>query len=313
MANLTFLDLQNETYMHLGISSTSLDPQGNAYSTDVNRWLNYVQQDICSRWPWPFLIGREAIATIPDYNTGTVSITSGSTALSGSGSAWTATQGDGTYFVQFSSANDWYRVSAQVSGTSLTLEKPYNPATNAVNLTYTLRKFFYSLSSSADEVLDVRNWNTPVKLIQCDFRTIDLINPLVQSTNAPYAYMMTGTDASGNQVFMPYPFPTDSRLFEFRTRKRPTDMVSAADLPSIPNKFAHIIAWGAIAIGYAFKGKEFMEMASGWSTKFEQRLGEMKKEYRQSGDYQPILGSIDSISRSRWIQFPSSYPVVTGN
>lgn len=304
MANLTFTDLQNDVYAHTGLDSSDATNQ-----TNVKRWINYVQQDVCARWPWSFLEGREAIATVADYLTGTVSVNAGSTALTGSGTTFTSTQGDGTYFIQLSSANNWYRVSAQVSGTALTLEQAYAQTTNAVNLTYTLRKFFYSLSSSADEVLDVRNWNTPVKLIQCDFRTIDLINPLVQSTNAPYAYMMFGTDASGNQIFMPYPFPTDARLFEFRTRKRPTDMSGGGDPPSIPNKYAHILIFGACAVGFAYLRK--LEEAQAWDAKFEQRLNEMKKEYRQSGDYQPVLGSIDTVSRNRWIQFPAAYPNIT--
>lgn len=304
MANLTLVDLQNEVYDQSGLDSTN-----SSNTTRINRWLNYVQQDICSRWPWSFLLGREAIATIADYATGTASVSSGSTAITGASTVWTTTQGDGTYFIQFSTANDWYRVTARGSNTSLTIETAYQQTANASAVTYTLRKFFYSLSSTADEVIDVRNWNTPVKLIQCDLRTIDLINPLVQSTNAPYAYMMFGTDASGNQVFMPYPFPTDARLFEFRTKKRPTDMVNTTDSPSIPNKYAHLISWGAIACAFAYKNQ--FDQAQAWEAKFESRIMEMKKEYRQSEDYQMILGSIDSISRGRWIQFPASYPSVT--
>lgn len=306
MANLTFTDLQNDVYAHTGLDSTDTTVQ-----TNVKRWINYVQQDLCSRWPWTFLLGREAIATIPDYATGTAAVSSGGTTVTGTSTAWTATQGDGTYFIQFSTANDWYQVSARASTTSITIANAYAQTSNASGVTYTLRKFFYSLSSTADEILDVRNWNTPVKLMQCDFRTIDLINPLVQSTNAPYAYMMFGTDASGNQVFMPYPFPTDARLFEFRTRKRPTDMSSGSDTPSIPNKFAHVLIFGAVAIGMAFLRK--LEDATAWNNKFEQRVSEMKKEYQQANDYQPILGSIDTLNRSRWIQFPASYPLVTGN
>jgi hypothetical protein len=302
MANLTFTDLQNDVFAHTGLDSTDATNQ-----TNVKRWLNYCQQDLCSRWPWPFLEGREAIATIKDYTTGTVSITAGSTALTGNGTTF-ASGVDTTYFIQLSSANDWYQVTVNGGATSLTLGTAYQQTTNAVTLTYVLRKFFYSLSSTADEVLDVRNWNTPVKMIQCDFRTIDLINPLVNSTNAPYGYMMFGTDSSGNQVFSPYPFPTDARLFEFRTRKRPTDMVAGSDPPSIPNKYAQLLIFRANAIGFDYLRK--FDVASAWDTKFEQRVMEMKKEYRQSGDYQPVLGSIDSISRSRWIQMPSQYPVV---
>ena len=193
---------------------------------------------------------------------------------------------------------------------SLTLGVAYQQPTNAVNLTYVLRKFYYALSSSADMVMDIRNWNTPVKLIQCDFRTIDLINPLVQSTNAPYGYIAYGVNSSGNLLIQPYPFPDDDRLFEVRTRTRPVDMVSSGDFPSIPNKYAHLLAFGATAIGFAYLRNK--EMADVWDKKFETRLMEMKREYLQSTDYQPVLGSIDSISRSRWIQFPSQYPMVTG-
>lgn len=294
MANLTFADLETESYDHLGLDSNS--------QTRIDRWLNYVQQDLCSRWPWPFLISREAVATIPDYSTGTVDISNGVTAVTGHSTVFTTTHGDTSYFIQFAGTNDFYNVSAQVSSTSLTLQNAFQGA-SLTGVAYILRKFFYSLSSSNDEVLDCRNENTPIKLIQADTRIIDAINPLVQSTSPAYAYMMTGLDASMNNRFMPYPFPNDSRLLEFRTKKRPTD-----GSISIPNKYAQVIAWGAIAVGFAYLRK--FDLAERWNAKYEQKIMDMKKEYRQSEDNQPILASIDSVSRSRWIQFPSSYPVV---
>lgn len=300
MADLTFSDLQNEVYAHSGLDSTDTLNQ-----TNVNRWINYSQQEICSRWPWSFLLGREDVMTVPDKTAGTVSLANGNSTVSGVGTAFTAS--DVGSFIQFSSANDWYKISPVLSSTVLGIDNLF-PGTTLVNSKYVIRKFFYSLSATADEVMDVRNWNTPVKLVQCDFRTIDLINPLVQSSNAPYAYMMYGTDSSGNLVFMPYPFPTDARLFEFRVRSRPTDMSLTTDRPSIPNKFAHVIAWGAISVAFAYLRK--FEEAEAWNAKVMQKIDLMKKDYRQAGDYQPVLGSIDSISRSRWIQFPTSYPSV---
>jgi hypothetical protein len=309
MANLTLADLQNEVYAHTGIASTDTDTNGTTMSANVLRWLNYVQQDIQSRWPWPWAYGREAVATIPDYTTGTVSVSASGTTVTGASTAWTTTHGDGTYFIQFAGSNDWYRVSARVSTTSLTLEIAFQGTANLSAVTYILRKFLYSTSSTADEIIDVRNWGTPIKLIQCDLRTIDLINPMVQSTSPGYAYLMFGTDASGNLQFIPYPFPNDQRLFEFRTKKRPTDFVLTTDSPSIPNKYAHVIAWGGIALGFAYLRK--FEEANAWNAKVEARINQMKAEYRQSEDMQNVLGSIDTISRSRWIQFPASYPSIS--
>lgn len=306
MANLQLQDLQNEVFQQTGLDSTNSTIQAN-----VTRWLNYTQQDICARWPWPFLYSRENLVTVGDYITGTVSVNTGATTVTGAGTAWTSTQADGTYYLQFSTANDWYNVTGINTGPqTLTIEKGYAQPTNGTALTYTLRKFFYSLSSAVDEIIDIRNWNTPVKLIQVDMRFIDDLNPLVQSTNAPYAYMMFGTDSSGNLRFSPYPFPSDTRLFEFRTKIRPTDMVNATDLPTLPNKFAHILAWGAIALGFAYRQNS--GMAGGWSKKFEDRLTQIKSEYRQTEDWQPILKSIDSVQRSKWIQMPEQYPVITG-
>lgn len=300
---LTFSNLVTEVFQQTGLDSTDTTNQTNVY-----RWINFVQEDLCARWPWTFLLGREAIATIPDYSTGTVDISNAGTAVTGHSTVFTTTHGDGTYFIQFTENNDYYRVSARSSNTALTLETAYQ-GTTITGGTFILRKFFYSLSATADEVIDVRNWNTPLKLIECNFRTIDMINPLVQSSSPGYGYMMFGTDSSGNQVFTPYPFPNDARLFEFRVRKRPTTMVvTTAETPSVPNKYAHLLAFGAVAMGFAYK-KEF-EQAAIWNAKFEARVGDMKKEYQQSGDYQPILGSIDSISRTRWIPFPASYPII---
>lgn len=300
---LTFSNLVSEVFAQTGLDSTDTTNQTNVY-----RWLNFVQEDLCARWPWTFLLGREAIATIPDYSTGTVSVSNASTSVVGVGTTFTTTHGDGTYFIQFTANQDYYRVSARVSNTSITLETAYQGTAISAG-TFTLRKFFYSLSATADEVIDVRNWNTPVKLIECNFRAIDTINPLVQSTSPGYGYMMFGTDSTGNQVFTPYPFPNDARLFEFRVRKRPTTMVvTTAETPSVPNKYAHILAFGANAIAFAYKNQ--FEQAKEWNMKFEARVDGMKKEYQQSGDYQPVLRSIDAVSRTQWIAMPSGYPVI---
>lgn len=293
-------------FAHTGLDSTDSTNQTNVY-----RWINYCAQDLCARWPWSFMQGRETITTIPDYTTGTVSVSAAGTAVTGVSTVWTATHGDGSYYIQFSSAHDWYKVASRSSGTSITLDTAYAPTTALSAGTYILRKFFYSLSSTADRILDIRNWNTPMKLVQVDARTIDSINPNAQSTNSSYGYIAYGVDSSANLVISPYPFPSDGRLFEVRTYKRPIDMVvTTTETVSIPNKYAHVLAWGAIAVGFAFRQK-FQEAAL-WSAKFEAKIADMKKEDRRSEDYTPVLRSIDSTQRSRWLQMPDSYPAITG-
>lgn len=297
MANLTFTDLENEVYTHAYLDSSS--------QTNVDRWLNYVQQDICARWPWPFMESFEAFPTIPDYVTGTVSISTGSFNVTGVGTTFTSAMGDGTYWVQFSGSNDWYKISSYVSATNIITEIAYQPSTSLVNGSFIVRKRYYALSSNCDRIVDIVNQATPLKLIQVDPRTIDDLRPNPQSTNSPYGYLAWSINSSGNIQITPYPFPSDARVFQLKTLKRPTD-----GSVSIPNKYAHLIAWGAIAVAWAYN-KDF-EKANAWSNKLEQRLMQMKSEYRMSEDNQIIMRSIDSVQRAKWIQMPEQYPVITG-
>ena len=307
MSALTFTDLQNEVYDHTGLDSTDTGNQ-----TRVKRWLNYVQQDICARWPWNYLRSRETVVTVPDYTTGTVSVNAGGTTVTGVGTSFTSTQGGGQYYIQFSTANDWYQVTAQGSGTSLTISPAYAGTTNASGVTYTLRKFFYSLSSSCDRICDVKNWNTPLKLDEMFPRDVDFVQPNPQSSNTSYGFIPYGYDSSNNVQIIPYPFPSDARLFEIKTFKRPTDMSNGSDLPTLPNKWAHIIAFGAISVGFAYLRK--LDLAEAWEAKFEAKIEDMMSQERTSEDSSPILQSIDSGSGSteNWLQFPDNYPQPQG-
>lgn len=307
MATITFSILQTEAYDQCGLDSTDTDNQ-----TRVSRWINLIQQDIIARWPWNFMRSRETVVTVVDYNTGTVSVNAGGTTVTGSGTAFTAAQGGGQYYIQFSGANDWYQITAQGSGTSLTISPAYAGLTNLTNVTYTLRKFFYSMSSSCDRICDVKNWNTPLKLDELFPRDVDFSQPNPQSTNVSYGFFPYGYDSSGNVQICPYPFPSDARLLEIRTWKRPTDMVSAGDLPSTPNKWSHIIAFGAVGLGFMYLRKP--EIAAQWFSLFEKKIEDMLSQERESEDLSPILSSIDNTGSQseNFLQMPSNFPNVPG-
>lgn len=298
MANLTYTDLENEVYAQCGLDSTDTTNQAN-----VLRWLNYTQQDLCAKWPWPFMEARCSVITIPDYTTGTVSINKGSTTVTGVGTTFTTTMASGQYYIQFIGSNDWYLITAYSSATSITIEDAYQGPTNLSGTTYIIRKKYYSLPSTVDRVVDVINQATPLKLIQVDARTLDDLRPNPQSTNSSYGYLAWGLDSSGNVQIVPYPFPSDSRVFELKVITKPTD-----GQVSIPNKYAHVIAWGAITIGQAWRRD--WDSANAWGGRYEDRIRLMKTEYRMSEDYQPVLRSIDSVQQSRWISLPENYPAI---
>lgn len=290
---LTYANLESEVYLHLGLTS--------ADQTAVDRWLNISQNDICSRWPWSFMLGRESVVTVVDKTAGTVSVSAAGTTVTGVGTAFAST--DVGSFIQFRGENDWYQIATVTPTTTLTITTAYAQTTNLSATTYTIRKFFYSLSSAADRIIDIRNWNTPCKLVQINARTLDSFIPLMPATGFTYAYVAYGVDSSGNIQITPYPFPSDPRLFEIRTTKRPTDGAI-----SIPNKYAQVMAWGAIAQGFAFLRK--FELATIWNAKYESSIVQMKKNDRLSEDMQPILDSIDSTGSTSFQQLPGNYPLV---
>lgn len=223
--------------------------------------------------------------------------------MSGSGVTFTSTMANGQYWIQFSGSNDWYKIATFINSTNITLETAYQ-GTSTFSGSFIIRKRYYSLSSSCDRVVDIINQATPLKLIEVDPRTIDDLRPNPQSTNSSYGYLMWGIDSSGNIQIVPYPYPSDARVFELKTIKKPTD-----GSVSIPNKYAHIVAWGAISVAWAYNKN--LDLAAAWSQKFEQRVAQMKSEYRMSEDNQQIMRSIDSVQRAKWIQMPEQYPVVT--
>ena len=105
MAALTFANLQTEVYDHSGLDSTDANNQ-----TRVQRWINYVQQDICARWPWNFLRSRESIVTVIDV-TGTAGVTNTAIPRSRITASKQAPAPSGLY-LQFAGANDWYKISS---------------------------------------------------------------------------------------------------------------------------------------------------------------------------------------------------------
>lgn len=287
-----------EVYAQCGFDSTDSTNQ-----TNSARWLNIVRQDIAGRWPWPFLRVRENITTVPDF-TGTAGITNGNTNFTDNSFAI----GAGTVgrFIQFAGFNDWYKISGFSGPNFPTLETAYVGTTGAT-IAYTVRKVFYSLSSAVDRILDIRNWNTPVKLVQTGYGTVDYMRPNPQGTNSVVAYITYGIDSSGNVQITPFGFPSDSRLLEVRYLKRLTDVSSGTDV-EIPAKWHHIVNFGAIAMGFMYLRKP--ELASQWANTYEKKIEDMKKEMAQSIDDNDVLKSMDQYTHSNWLRLPEQFPIV---
>lgn len=306
---MEFSVMQTEVF-----AQVSLDASNTTNQSNVQRWLNIAQQDIVGRWPWTFLRGEEFVTTVPDYTTGTVSVSSGGTVVTGVGTTFASGVADGTYKIQFAGALDWYPITARGSGTSLTIGTAYAPSTNASAVTYTIRRMLYPLSSACDRIIDMKNNNTPVKMFETDMRTLDSVSPDLEAVNNSYAYVAWSTNTTAtspyyqNIMIQPYPFPSDQRLFWVKTLLRVTDMSSGTDVSVIPVKWHHIIVYGANALAWMYKGDK--EKANFWNEEYEKKIEDMMLQGKLSEDDSPVLKSIDSVARGQFIQMPGNYPTV---
>src|SRR6185369_8156270 len=144
----TFLQLQQELGAQVGLDQTV-----SSQETLLKRWINNAQQTILRAYEWPFLRSPTplVIQTVTDITTGTVATTAASTTITFSSAPSVSVAGR---FIQTSSSNDWYKITAHTAATTTaTLE--IAAIYTAAAATYTVRKFYYSTSSSVDRIIQI--------------------------------------------------------------------------------------------------------------------------------------------------------------
>lgn len=128
----------------------------NQSTTPMSDYLEacYIQGNTISVWPKPASTTSNAVTitykrrivdlSVADYTTGTVALTNGSAAVTGSGTSWTSSMAG--RWIKFTpsdtAANNgdglWYELSSVGGSTSLTLVKTYGGDTAAGSVAYTL-------------------------------------------------------------------------------------------------------------------------------------------------------------------------------
>jgi hypothetical protein len=302
MSDIAYLEMQQEVAQ---MCKMSLDDA--TQLSQIKRWLNIAQEDINSRATWPWLESREIVQTVADKTAGTVSISASGTTVTGTSTAFAST--DVGSYIQFSSSNDWYKILTVTPATSLTIEKPYVGSTALTDGTYTIRKVYYSLSSSVDKVLTIRQATTPIKMSTFSYRMFDLYIPDITATGSPEACMMFGMDSSRNWQFFLHPIPDEVLNLEIRTRLRSTDMSADADYSNIPAKWAKtVLLAGAIWRGMEFNRASREDIrADKWYGIYERGIERMMADISVSEDEHHVLQSNEVGGREAEIRYPENY------
>lgn len=156
----------------------------------ANEIIQQAFRDVNEGQRWSYRRRETAIQTVAPYSTGTVTVTSGSATLTGSGTVWTSAMvgrairvaGDPAYLF----------VTAVGSATSLTLGDPQAnsitwPGASGSLQSYSIFQHQYALPTDVDLVL-LPNRNWPITEKWRDF--FDRIDPARNSTGDPIYYAL---------------------------------------------------------------------------------------------------------------------------
>lgn len=307
----SFLVLQQELGAQCGLNQTV-----SAQATLLKRWLNNAQQVILRSFEWPFLRSPSplVIQTVPDITTGTVATTAASTSITFSSAPVDSNSNNVSVsgrYIQTSSSKDWYKITAHTSGTTAaTLE--IAAITTASAATYTVRKMYYSTSTSVDRIIQVFQDVLPYQLIETTPEYFQSFNPGFLSSGTPRIYCMAGIDSSagaGTPQFKLWPNPDAVINLRIEYFTVATDMSADADISVIPAKWhTTVLLEGAKAQAFSFMDDTRYANAV---TLFNSMIEEMKNEYENSlhrhrvmtaADNQPVGGNLG------YMPLPFNYP-----
>lgn len=285
-----------------------LDRNDTSINALIDGWVNQTIQDIHSRHDWFWALDRAIVQTVIDKTAGTVSVSASGTAVTGSGTSFASADVD--KFIQFQSSNDWYRISAVASATSLTIEGGYNGTSALSAGTYTIRKIFYSMPSTAEKILSATQAQTWKKLVPIHYRDYDDRLTFSDTTGKATAYFVFGMDSSNNLRFSVYPHADEAYNLEIRFKVKATELA----LTLIPDKWRHVYVDGALMRGleYVAVGQPSEHAASLVRQKkldYEQGILRMMADAEPESDYHPRLRSSEAPMRPRTPRLPDDYTV----
>lgn len=144
--------------------------------------------------PWKALDKQAVIQTVGVYATGTVAVTNGSAAVTGTTTSWT--QGQNGMSIRIGSDSQFYTFT-YVSGTSATLDRPYEGTTNAA-ATYYLFQSIYPLPADLKILLEVNNLRGNFPLRPYTQAELNLLFPSRADVGEPFIYSMAQDSTGGS-------------------------------------------------------------------------------------------------------------------
>ena len=207
-------------------------------------WLKKRWRQVCERRAWSFLRAETLLTSPAIVNGGTVTVTSGTDVITGSGTAFDSTM-IGRQFKVGATA-PVFTIVTVASATSLTLDNVW-PLATASGRSYQILQAYYTMPGdflTFLSVVDVANqWRLHINFF--DKRQIDLFDPVRTSSGTPYILAAHRNTAAEIPQFEMWPHPTGWRTYPVFYVKRGAPLSSTTTLPSVIT--GDILVEGALA------------------------------------------------------------------
>lgn len=263
---LTYRQLVQEVCVRLDLDDTA----GGEFDTTVKRYVNMAARFVWTSHMWVERWKDNNLVTVAPYSTGTAAIANAATALTGSGTIWSATYNKFKFATAYS--QPWYRFT-RTGNTTGTLDRAYVETTETA-ATYVLYQDEFDLASDVDTVITVslyRSAQNPV--VYTPLSQLDASAFVHGTTGVPQFWSMTTGQTADTKRIRLYPIPDAAYGLRVQYAKAWTDLSTDGDLHALgANKDLLLIkaaAFEAQAIvgsqRYVSKSEVDQAIADAWS------------------------------------------------
>lgn len=193
----------------------------------ARRWVRDRYRSLCENYLWSFKLGQGQFGTSDVYATGTVTMTSGSTAVTGSGTTWTSAMTGRQFKVGQFVFNFTY-----VSATTGTLDRAWLRPTTSARPYQIVTAYITPSDTDFHSFISIIDPANGWRLYQ-GFTSIELDQFDVQRTSSSTPRIVASRVYSSANVpqFEIWPHPTTQSGYPYLYEKRIADLTLDADTP----------------------------------------------------------------------------------
>lgn len=294
-ANLTYSNLETRCANRLRIPTSNTTEM-----TKLQGIINDVYRDVWDLKDWNFLVKRSVINTVAKYTTGTITVTSGSTAATLATPSSTSLVGFVLYIVGDTRDNDaLYRITADNLAGTLAFDAAFT-GVSTTSGTFKAYKDTYSAPTDCGKLLKPKRYGRDSGMEPIGMREMADLKGSDLSEGKPAVYTMldfatTGDPTTARQLVV-HPFPDTTYRIEVFYKQQLNTELSSTTQPFIPDEFRHVLMLGTLALGFPIFLAD-TERGGYFTQLYQDRLKLMAASQPEYAEDRPQLAPRDSDRR----------------